>query len=183
VAKHDSVAHRGAQCDRSSVAPLRRHSLTKRTVLAAETPKRSAAARRDIPPSTARMSLIRKSSDKGFAMHTGPLPSTQGESDFAINQNPIDSIRSDLSCVDGWAHLGSRFVWCRPPTIRLDDLQLSHPRLDDYCNRVLRGESNSSELLTAPLYYSSDQTEVDPSTAITRALGERTSKRETALQP
>jgi hypothetical protein len=57
---------------RPALAPL-----TKLTALAAETPIRSAAARRKRPPSTAWMSLIRKSSDGGFAMHAGLLPGTQ----------------------------------------------------------------------------------------------------------
>lgn len=56
---------------------LRRPALapvpTKRTALATEMPNRSAAARRDIPPSTARTVLIRKSSDKGLAMRAGLL--------------------------------------------------------------------------------------------------------------
>jgi hypothetical protein len=59
-----------------------RLSLRKRTALAGETPNRSAAARRDMPPSTAWMILIRKSSDKGFAMRAGLLPRTQGEPDL-----------------------------------------------------------------------------------------------------
>jgi len=70
------------------VAPFWRHSLTKRTALAAETSNRSPAARRDRPPSAAWISLIRKSSDNGFAMHAGLLPSTQGESDLPIFGNP-----------------------------------------------------------------------------------------------
>jgi hypothetical protein len=37
--------------------------------------------------------LIRKSSDKGFAMRAGLLPSTQGEPDLPTYGNPTDSIR------------------------------------------------------------------------------------------
>src|ERR1041384_8339396 len=68
--------------------PLSRHALTKRTALAAEISNRSAAARRDIPPSTAWITRTRKSSDRGFAMRTGLPPSTQGESEFACFGNP-----------------------------------------------------------------------------------------------
>jgi len=55
------------------VVPLSRHSLTKRTALAGETPNRSAAARRDMPPSTARITRTRRSSDMGFAIRAGLL--------------------------------------------------------------------------------------------------------------
>src|SRR5215475_13153028 len=80
------------------VAPLSRHSLTKRTALETEIPNRSAAARRDIPPSTARTTLIRKSSDKGLAMRAGLLAPAR-----SVNQNspsleiPHDSNRSDFA--------------------------------------------------------------------------------------
>ena|SRR5882762_10529508 len=66
---------------RPGVALRWRRSLTKRTALDGETPNRSAAARRDIPPSTAWIILIRKSSDKGVAIRAGLLSSTQCESD------------------------------------------------------------------------------------------------------
>jgi hypothetical protein len=70
-----------------------RHSLRKRTALAAEIPNGSAAARRDMPPSTASMILIRKSSDKGFAMRAGLLASAQVNKICRLMGIPIDSIR------------------------------------------------------------------------------------------
>jgi hypothetical protein len=48
--------------------PVSRQARTQRTALAADTPNRSAAARRDMPPATAAISLLRRSSDKDFAM-------------------------------------------------------------------------------------------------------------------
>src|SRR5258707_2853357 len=74
---------------RPGVALRWRRSLTKRTALDGETPNRSAAARRYIPPSTAWIILIRKSSDKGFAIRAGLLASTQCESYFATLRNPL----------------------------------------------------------------------------------------------
>jgi hypothetical protein len=53
---------------------------TQRTALAAETPKRSAAARRDRPPATAVTSLDRRSVESGLTMHAGVLPGPHGES-------------------------------------------------------------------------------------------------------
>lgn len=41
--------------------------------LAADTPNRADAARRDMPPATAEISLQRRSSDKDFAMSAGLL--------------------------------------------------------------------------------------------------------------
>jgi hypothetical protein len=45
---------------------------TQRTALAADTPNRSAAARRESPPATAAINRDRKSSDKDLAMPAGP---------------------------------------------------------------------------------------------------------------
>jgi hypothetical protein len=50
-----------------------RHARTQRIALETATPNRSAAARRDIPASTAMINRIRRSSDNGFAMHAGLL--------------------------------------------------------------------------------------------------------------
>ena len=47
--------------------PVSRQARTHRTALAADTSNRSAAARRDMPPATAVMSLERRSCDKDFA--------------------------------------------------------------------------------------------------------------------
>jgi enoyl-CoA hydratase/carnithine racemase len=59
--------------------------------LAAETPNRSATARRDMPPSTAWISLIRKFSER---LRHACWPPAQGESDFAIDGNLEGSVRS-----------------------------------------------------------------------------------------
>jgi hypothetical protein len=54
----------------------------------ADTPKRSAAARRDRPPATAAITRSRKSPDSDFAMHAGLPSSMQCESKFESQGNP-----------------------------------------------------------------------------------------------
>jgi len=65
-----------------------RHARTQRIALEIETPKRSAAARHDIPPSTDAITRDRKSSESGLAMRAGLPASTQLESDFGRSGNP-----------------------------------------------------------------------------------------------
>jgi hypothetical protein len=54
-------------------APVSRQHFTQRTALETETPNRSAAARRDIPPSTASITRPRRSSQRGLIMQAGLL--------------------------------------------------------------------------------------------------------------
>src|SRR3546814_7939545 len=76
------------------VDPLSRHSRTQRTALAAATPKRSAAARRDKPPSTAAITRERKSSDMDFVMPGWP-PRPADMVNHTFLQNGTQTIQSD----------------------------------------------------------------------------------------
>src|SRR3546814_2447197 len=76
------------------VDPLSRHSRTQRTALAAATPKRSAAARRDKPPSTAAITRERKSSDMDFVMPGWP-PRPADMVNHTFLQNGTQTIRSE----------------------------------------------------------------------------------------
>jgi hypothetical protein len=59
-----------------ATAPVSRASARQRIALDALTPKRAAARRHDIPPSTAAITRSRKSADGAFAMPVG-LPRRQ----------------------------------------------------------------------------------------------------------
>jgi hypothetical protein len=63
------------------VAPVAWNTRTQRMAVATPKPKRSAAARRDSPPSTAPTTRLRRSFDKVRPIHAGLLTSQQGESD------------------------------------------------------------------------------------------------------
>jgi hypothetical protein len=57
--------------------------------LAAETPKRSAAARRERPPATAATNLERRSTESGLPMQAGLLTSMQDESHLGrVEESP-----------------------------------------------------------------------------------------------
>src|SRR5262245_28722174 len=67
---------------------------TQRTALAADTPNRSAASRRDMPPFTAATSRLRRSLDSARVIHAGLQSSGQLESESAPLGNPLP-IHSD----------------------------------------------------------------------------------------
>src|SRR5438128_4076701 len=60
--------------------------------VAIPTPNTAAARRRDRPRSTARTTRSRKSREYGRAMHAGPLPSMQLESQFHARRNPLSRL-------------------------------------------------------------------------------------------
>ena len=64
----------------AQIAPVVLQAWTQRTALAAATPKRSAAPRRDMPLATTAISLERRSIESGLPLHAGLLPSMQGDS-------------------------------------------------------------------------------------------------------
>src|SRR3981081_2225842 len=60
--------------------------------VAIPTPNTAAALRRDTPLSTAPTTRSRKSREYGRAMHAGPLPSMQLESQFRAWRNPLSRL-------------------------------------------------------------------------------------------
>ena len=66
--------------------PLCRHALTHRIEVATATPNRSAAPRRDMPPSTAAIRRERRSSESDLAMQAGLPASTQLQADPAASE-------------------------------------------------------------------------------------------------
>ena len=90
------ASRKGFDAVRARVAALRLGSegaghvegVDQRTAVEAATPNRSAAARRDMPPATAAISLERRSSESGLAMHAGLLPSTMVNHIETASGNP-----------------------------------------------------------------------------------------------
>src|SRR5262245_2460859 len=83
-------------------------------------PNTFAAPRRDCPPSTALTTRSRKSCEYGRAMHAGPHPSMQLESQSADQRNPLSRFlqlgyRSSMETRDNAA------IWS---TRELDDIRL-----------------------------------------------------------
>src|SRR5437588_2148555 len=72
--------------------------------VAIPTPNTAAALRRDTPLSTARTTRSRKSREYGRAMHAGPLPSMQLESQFLVRRNPLFRLRQTGYC-SSWLYV------------------------------------------------------------------------------
>src|SRR3546814_6388421 len=80
------------------VDPVSRHSRTHRITLAAATPKRSAAARRERPPSTAAITRVRRSSEMDFVMPGWPPRPADILNQISQRKGILpDSVRSDYA--------------------------------------------------------------------------------------
>ena len=83
--------------------PSCRHALTHRIEVATATPNRSAAPRRDIPPSTAAIRRERRSSESDLAMQAGLPASTYLQADPAASgESPLDSARAKRALEHRW---------------------------------------------------------------------------------
>src|SRR4030081_958852 len=69
--------------------PLSRQTRTHSTTVLIATSNSDAVCRRDKPPSTVLTTRSRKSREYGRAIHAGPLPSMQLESQLAVQGNPL----------------------------------------------------------------------------------------------
>src|SRR4051812_39239066 len=90
MAARITVLNASIRCERvspprglASTLPVVLTASTQRTALAADTPSRLAAARRDIPAETAATRRERRSMDSVFPMHAGLLPSPHDQSYLA----------------------------------------------------------------------------------------------------